>query len=516
MKMDSEKMPLNLAILGGGTSCKAILHFLEKHPLAFVDVNVLGVCDINPRAEGLLYAKEKGIFTTQRVDDLLNIKDIHALVELTSDRNALIQLIQLKPKGIGVLDHNIGRLLTGLLRIDHKLKSIETQVASAKAAQDFLIHQSDERIVLLNPDFSIIDANEPYLNAVRKTREEVIGAHCYEITHGLSAPCSVSQPGLGCPMVETLRTGTSAQVIHEHPISENTSMYCDMVTYPLKNRRGEILQVIEIWRDITEELSSRWERRIRAMKDDLKKLVQEDRLMSLGKLVASSVHEINNPVQGLLTFSRLMEEMLAEGDPDARDLEKFRRFLPIMSRELERCGTIISGLLSFSRQSGNQFTHMDLNDVLQEVLTLTRHKMELQNVALRVTRHPAPLPIHGDVNQIQQCFLNLIFNALEAMPGGGTLSLATELDATDKRAIFSISDTGCGIGEADLDHIFDPFFTTKEPGEGTGLGLSITHGIIKSHGGKIHIQSRRGTGTTFTLSIPIQNGATSDRGGSRG
>lgn len=503
LEYSPEELSLNLAIVGGGKSCKILLDFLHKRPPAFVEINIAGVCDINPDAEGFRLAKTLGIHTTHNLRDLLRISDLDGVIELTSSREVLLEVIRLKPRGVGILDHNIGRLLRGLLSIDQMLRSAAQQVAVEKMATDFLIQQANERIVVLNTDFSIVEANEPYLKAVNQPKNKVIGAHCYEVTHGLNAPCSSSQPELGCPMMETLRTGNSAHVIHEHPLAGDRATYCDMVTYPLKDQNGEIVRVIEIWRDITEELSSRWERRAKALKADLKKLVQEDRMISLGKLVASSVHEINNPIQGLLTFSHLMEEMLKEGEPGAAELEKFRKFLSLMSNELERCGNIISGLLSFSRQPGNEFTKVDLNEVLDAVITLTRHKMELQNIALKTELHPTPLLVHGDVNQLQQCFLNLIFNAIEVMPEGGNLNVISGFDKARKHARVTIQDSGYGIHDENLDHIFDPFFTTKAEGEGTGLGLSIVHGIVKSHGGSIKVNTQVGEGSSFILIFPV-------------
>lgn len=503
MEYIAEKLALNLAIVGGGKSCRILLDLLGKKPPAFVKINIVGVCDINPDAEGFRLAETMGIHTTQDLGDLLSIRGLDGVIELTDSREVLLEVIRLKPRGVGVLDHNIGRLLRGLFSIDQMLRSAEQQVAVEKMATDFLIQQANERIVVLNTDFSIVEANEPYLKAVNQSKSNVIGAHCYEVTHGLKTPCSSSQPELGCPMLETLRTGNSAHVIHEHPSAADHATYCDMVTYPLKDANGAIVRVIEIWRDITEELSSRWERRVKALKADLKKLVQEDRMISLGKLVASSVHEINNPIQGLLTFSHLMEDMLKEGEPDAEDLEKFKRFLSLMSNELERCGNIISGLLSFSRQSNREYTRIDLNEVLEAVITLTRHKMELQNIQLKTRIHPAPLLAHGDVNQLQQCFLNLIFNAIEAMPEGGHLHVISSVDSEGKNAMVTIQDSGCGIHDENLDHIFDPFFTTKEEGEGTGLGLSIVHGIIKSHGGRIKVDTKPGKGSAFILIFPV-------------
>lgn len=239
------------------------------------------------------------------------------------------------------------------------------------------------------------------------------------------------------------------------------------------------------------------------MKEDMKKLIQEDRMISLGKLVASSVHEINNPIQGLLTFSRLMETILEKSEPTPQDLDEFRNYLSLMSSELERCGDIISGLLSFSRQSEVEFKDVDLNEILEQVISLTQHKMEIQGIQLSTKLSATPLIFNAGVNQLQQCFLNLIFNAIEAMPQGGQLTVVSELDRPSNTVRCQIQDTGHGIADQHLDHIFDPFFTTKEEGEGTGLGLSIVYGVVRRHEGRIEVNSEEGKGTAFILSFPL-------------
>ncbi len=498
-----ENLSLNLAIVGGGKACKFFLELLKNEPFSYLNVTLVGVCDINPKAEGFQLAKEMGIYTTDDFRDLFKIEGLNIIVELTNSREILLELIQLKPKRVGVIEHNIGRFMEGLLRMDRRLRSAEQQVALERMAADFIIQQANERIVVLNPDFSIVEANEPYLKAVTKTKDEVIGAHCYEITHGLNTPCSSSKPELGCPLTETLRTGEAAQVIHEHPSTGDLPTYCDMVTYPIKNQNGDIIRVIEVWRDITDALSYRWEKRVNELKDDFKKLIQEDRMISLGKLVASCVHEINNPIQGLLTFCDLMLNTLKEGKTGAADLEEFQKYLSLMSKELERCGNIISGLLSFSRQSAIGLEKIDLNELLEEVVTLTHHKMELQNIQLITELSSEPLIVSGDANQLRQCFLNLIFNAIESMPEGGSLGILSESDHDHGVSMVQIKDSGCGIADENFDHIFDPFFTTKEEGEGTGLGLSIVHGIVKTHEGDIEVKSQLGHGSTFILTLPI-------------
>lgn len=497
-----KKLPLNIAIVGGGKACKFFLEFLKNEPFPFLNIKLLGVCDIEPQAEGLLMAKEMGIYTTNNFRDLFKIKNLDSIIELTDSREILLDLIKLRPKRVGIVEHNIGRLLRSLFTINQRLKSAEHQVMLEKMSSDFLIQQSNAAIVVLNTDFTIAEANEAYLKIVNKSKEEVVGAYCYELFYRLSAPCSAARPVLKCPMVETLRTGKSAHVIHEAPFSKDHASYRNIVTYPLVDKSGEIIRIIEILTDITDEISPRWEKRIEELKADLNKIVQEDRMISLGKLAASCVHEINNPIQGLLTFSHLMKETLAEGMPSSEDLEKFKKFLSLMSNELERCGNIISGLLSFSHQSTTGFNDVDLNDILKEVITLTSHKMELQNIYLNTEFSTRPLSIQGDVNHLQQCFLNLIFNAIEAMPQGGQLTIISKLDSAQKRARIEIQDSGYGIAEEDFDHIFDPFFTTRENDEGTGLGLSIVYGIVKNHGGNIKVNSQVKKGSSFILNFP--------------
>lgn len=499
-----EKLALNVAIVGGGRAGKFLLELFEKNTFPFLDVKIVGVCDINPDAEGLRLAQEMGIYTTHDFRDLFKIKGLDSVIEVTGSRDFLLELIRQRPKEVGVIEHNIGRLLRNFVMLDQSLKSAQQHMILKDMVTDFIMQHTNEPVVVLSPDFRILEANEAYLKAVNRSKPEVIGAYCYEISRGLSVPCSHLAPETGCPVEETLRTGQPAHRLNEHLTTGDKMMYCDFITYPVKDPNGEIVRVIEICRDITEELSLRITRRVDELRADLGKLAEEDRMISLGKLVASCVHEINNPIQGLLTFCRLMQKIMADRKPSPDDLEQFRSHLSLMSGELERCGNIVSGLLSFSRESAIEWKDIDLNEILQSVITLTRHKMELQNIDLDARLSSIPLIIRGDINQMQQCSLNLIFNAIEAMPQGGRLSVTSRLDPATKYAQLEIQDTGSGIPDENLNRIFDPFFTTKEEGKGTGLGLSIVYGVVKNHKGNIEVKSQMGKGSAFVLTFPIE------------
>jgi signal transduction histidine kinase len=493
---------LNLAFVGGGQACKFFLELFDNNPFPYLTVNVLAVCDVDPEAVGVRLAREKGIFTTQKYEDILKIEGLDGVLELTDDRDVLLDMIRLRPKGLSVFDHNLGRLLKNLFDVSQRLRMTEQEVELERAISELLLHQTNESIVLLDPDYTILDANVGYLRGVRRSREEAIGNPCYEVVYGFNSPCSEWQPEMECPMLDTLRTGERAQVIHEQLDEEGNTTYCNLETYPVKGKGGDVARVIEIRRDISQELPSRWEMRLKELKSDLGKLVQEDRILSLGKLSASCAHEINNPIQGLLTFAHLMKTILSEKKPSKEDLKEFDGHLTLMCKELERCGNIVSGLLSFARESPMETREVELNEILQSVITLTGHHLKLNDITLSLELSEEPLNVRGDLNQLQQCFLNVFFNAIEATKERGELGIISRYSPDGTYAEVLIKDTGCGIPAGNMDKIFDPFFTTKPEGEGTGLGLSIVYGIVRAHEGQIKVDSEPGKGTTVSLVFP--------------
>ncbi len=240
-------------------------------------------------------------------------------------------------------------------------------------------------------------------------------------------------------------------------------------------------------------------------------LFHQDKMMSLGRLAASVVHEINNPLSGILNYIRLMIKILGRGEPlTADEMEKFTRFLNLVESEVSRCASIVSGLLAFSRKSEVSYGEVDIGELLEKCMMLSRHKLELNH--LNVDMKPdANLPkAWGDFNQIQQCIINLIFNAIDAMERGGTLKIESWHSERDNRVAIRVADDGCGISEEDRQSIFEPFFTTKQEGRGLGLGLSTVSHIIRQHGGTIDVDSTPGKGTAFTITLPKADSKPSD------
>jgi len=224
-------------------------------------------------------------------------------------------------------------------------------------------------------------------------------------------------------------------------------------------------------------------------------LLRSEKLASLGELVAGIAHEINNPLTGILMFSSLVLE-------DSRLDPSLQGDLNTVVRETERCAKIVRGLLDFSRSSIPEKSRTCLNEILMRAIELVEHHTLFRG--LTIDRHYAlPLPeLLIDESQVEQVFVNMILNAAQAMDGTGTLTVSTGVTSDGTWVYAKISDTGCGIPPEHLDKIFDPFFSTKEH-QGTGLGLSVSYGIIRNHGGSIEVQSEVGSGTTFTIELPL-------------
>ena len=264
----------------------------------------------------------------------------------------------------------------------------------------------------------------------------------------------------------------------------------------LKAALGEI-------NDFTKVLEDRVAERTRQLGLAQSKLVQADRLASLGQLAASVAHEINNPIAGVLNFAMLMERLLTDqGVPPAR-LADFRKYVRAICEETARVGRIVSDLLAFSRQSSPQRMDGDLTGIVRKTAALLGHKLDLASVRLELSLAD-DLPLAPcDASQVQQVVINLLMNAAEATPSGGLIEVATRLNSAQQQVELVVRDSGIGIPKENLARIFDPFFTTKEEGKGVGLGLAVVYGIVQGHAGSVDVVSAPGTGTTFTVGFPL-------------
>ena len=264
--------------------------------------------------------------------------------------------------------------------------------------------------------------------------------------------------------------------------------------------------------EFTQKLEAKVEERTEQLKAAQKKLVQNDRLASLGQLSASVAHEINNPVAGVLNLSMLLQRMLKDDGIPPNRIEEFRKYLGQVISEVTRVGRIVSDLLAFSRRSKPQRAPADLNRIVTMTLSLVQHKMKLSNVAVESHLAEALPTAPCDQSQIQQVVLNLLLNAAEATQTKSERRVEVSTTASGGCVHLTVSDNGEGIPPENLAKIFDPFFTTKSEGKGVGLGLAVSYGIIQAHGGDIEVKSKPGEGAAFTVSLPLEQSASAAAG----
>ncbi len=277
-------------------------------------------------------------------------------------------------------------------------------------------------------------------------------------------------------------SGNGNGLVKHAPESIPREAILNLAIAPLVSKEQKQIGRLIIFDDITDR--SELERR----------LVQADKLSSIGLLAAGVAHEVNTPLAVISTYAQLLAKQVSGDDQKSRLLEK-------IAKQTFRASEIVNSLLNFSRTSTAEFEDVDLNRVVLDTVSLVGHQLENSSVKVHLNLEHHLAPIKGNAGKLQQVFLNLVLNARDAMNGGGSLTITTK--SGEESARIEVADTGQGIPPEHLSRIYDPFFTTKAARKGTGLGLSVTYGIVREHGGSIEVQSESGAGTLFHLELPF-------------
>lgn len=317
-------------------------------------------------------------------------------------------------------------------------------------------------------------------------RDEVVGRPVFEVL--------TRQPAgqLRADFDRIFRTGEVQQMEIETGGAAGTGerRYYRITKIPMRLDDGAITHIITIGEDVTE--SHRIQRQI----------LQSEKLAAIGQLAAGVMHEINNP---LATIGACVAAI--EGRLGATAEAQVQEYLRVIEREVERCTKIVDGLLDFSRPkpSAHEKGPANLNGLVEETLFLLKHHQRFRRLTVVQELAPGLSPIHADKEQIIQVLMALMLNAVDAMEGGGSLTVRTLRNpARPDEVVAEVQDTGVGMARSELGKIFEPFYTTKPPGRGTGLGLSICYGIMQEHGGRIEVESEPGHGSVFRMYFPIR------------
>jgi PAS domain S-box-containing protein len=537
-----------------------------------------------------------------RIGMLTNVKILQNFSFMTNEYATfiwamlMVMALFVAKAGFGDVNRTIRKLERHGLELEQKVEERTREIQETKDYLKSIISSVNDGIMIMDREYSIVDANPTALEMAKLDRDKVIGNKCYKVNHHEEKPCNSQL----CPLKEVFKTGKPVNVTHTHYTSDGQPYIVDISASPIKDEEGKVTHMVEVARDITEKakleqqiiesekkyrnlvetmneglllIDSRGDitfsnkrfasmfnyqidellgrniytlfdgenkkklkaelskseglsifeleintkdgkkvpilistapltdgGRIAAITDltEIKRLekivLQSEKLAATGKLAASVAHEINNPLFGIKNVIYILMDEIKEDDPN-------RKYLEMADEELDRIANIVGQLLDFHRPSMGKMVPVNVNTLIKDVLTLVGNQLKNNNIKVTTKFNPKIPNILASSEQLKQVFLNIILNAQEAMPNGGELSVHTDVE--DDHIRIDFTDTGKGIPPEDIEHIFDPFFTTKKR-KGSGLGLSICHGIIRSHNGRIEVESEVGKGTTFTIILPIK------------
>jgi len=471
---------MNIAVVGGGSRCKRLIEVIAQHEFQEINPRVVAVADLKDDSPGFIKAREDGLFVTHDYNDFFKRDDIDLIIELTGNMDIYNDILSKKKKTVRAIANRTAQLFWEISRISTLQKKTNQELQETRARYKSVINELiQEDVLVIDYNYQIVDINDCLLNRLGLKRHEVIGRHCYEITHHQNQPCSGEHHP--CPLVQTLKTEQPTQTTHVHLDKDDKEIYYSISTYPLRED-DSVVGAIEISRDITDDINVQ------------KAMMQQEKLASVGRLSAGVAHEINNPLTTILTTAMLIQEELDPQDPNYPELET-------ITKEALRCRKIVASLLDFARQSTPSRKKCNLNDIVRESVVLTNKQAAFNDLTLTCDLAKDMPAIYLDTGQIQQSIINLILNAIEASAAGGAITIATFYRPDLESLEITVSDTGEGISEDNIVKIFDPFYTTKD--SGNGLGLAITHGIIEQHNGTIDVDSKLGRGTTFKITLPL-------------
>jgi signal transduction histidine kinase/CheY-like chemotaxis protein len=442
-----------------------------------------------------------------KVEEMLKAID-QALAEkrlMSKGMRDVDQQLERRVKELNIL-YGVGKSVTSLLDLEKVLNRIVEAAVFVTGAEEGSLLLVDQ------------DTGELYLRAARNLGEKFARGFRLKVEHSIAGQVvKTGQPILQSTQdEETLKVKTGYLVkslvnvplkakdevigvltvnnkVSSKPFTDNDvhllSALADYATIAIVN--AQLYEETKRW---SKELEQKVEERTQELRATQEQLLQSEKLASIGQLAAGVAHEINNPMGVILGFTQGILKTLPEDNP-------LRKPLTNVEKESLRCKRIIQNLLDFARHSEPTPHLTNINELIDASCELVEHQISLQNVKLVKDYDPALPSIMADPNQLQQVFINIMLNAYQAMPDGGTLHITTRTVSSELQVMFA--DTGPGIPEENLQHIFDPFFTTKEVGEGTGLGLSVSYGIVKAHGGDIEVDSQMGKGTTLIIKLPL-------------
>src|ERR1700685_3736017 len=399
-----------------------------------------------------------------------------------------------RPDRFRIYRNGVGQRVLGIIT------PIENQLACSNAAchahpdSQQVLGVLDVNLSLAKTDVQLAESSARMLSYTTGAMLIVAAFSCAFVWRVVGKPIKALKNG-----TEHLSRGELGYQIEERSHDEvgNLAHSFNGMSLQLRAANEEIVT----W---TKTLEDRVELKTNELKRAHDHVLHVEKMASIGKMAAVVAHEVNNPLSGILTYAKLLRKWVASGQAERDKREETMQCLELIAAESRRCGDLVKNLLTLSRTAPMNVQCTDLYAVIDRCLLLVRHQFELAGIQLQPNLADDLPRVPCDPAQMEQVFLALIMNAIDAMPRGGNLWIETRLSNDKTEINIRVRDDGAGIAPDVLPQIFEPFLTTKETGHGVGLGLAISRGIVERHNGRIEVESELGRGTTFTVTLPAQ------------
>ena len=404
-------------------------------------------------------------------------KPISKLVRTTisAAEGNLEQIIDIQTRDeIEELGKNFNHMIQQIRLHRNELESRLREITSLKVYTDNILSSMTNGLITIDFEKKIVTLNEMAEKILGKKTEEMVNL-TFDQVFGDHHP-------LHRMMIETLSQGEGIFYSELELKKGEENLWLTASTSLLVDGEGKRMGAMVVFQDITE------------MKALEEKLRQADRLAALGTLSAGLAHEIKNPLSAIKTFVQLLPQKLESPS----FMEKFNITVP---REIDRINQLVEDLLELTRSRVRPMATLDVNRLILQVIDLHGEEMEKKHILFEDHLDKTIPPIHGDSERLYRAFSNLVINAIQAMPNGGSLTISSAQELFSSMVKITFRDTGIGMDEKTSENLFNPFFTTKE--KGVGLGMALTHKIIEDHRGTIEVMSEKGKGTTFILALPV-------------
>lgn len=449
-----------------------------------IDAETLQISQINQSAEALLSLpdevwRQKAFFNLVTPEQQALVETLMANIKKSGRAQADNVILITRDKQSVPTDISGSLVQSGEQRlielfvtdISEKLR-MHRQVLLSQQRLLSLFNGITDLICVIDSQFTLQMGNKRYLEFTSNTTRSLAKKKCHQALFNLETPCKT------CPAMKTYASGKDnfVEIYHDDHIYH-------IWTFPMRNLAGQPEFIVEYTKDVTEQ------------KDMERQLIKSEKLASVGLLSSGIAHELRNPLNIIETARYAVE---VELDHQFPEIDKKLRTI---RSNIQRASSIIDNLLHFSRHSEFSKERVDVGLLIKSTLSLLSEEVRRQHVKLAFTLSETPR-VFINIDSLKQVFLNIILNAVQAMPNGGELAVRSSISSDQEWVLVEFKDSGVGISRENMKHIFTPFFTTKGPAEGTGLGLYISYALLKREGADIQCESKEGKGSTFTVKLP--------------